>query len=240
MAQESAPPVELVIFDCDGVLVDSERIAVRVNARVFEAMGCRFTDAEMIELFVGCSAEDFHRQVEERLGRPLERDWHRPYEHFYEEAFAAELTAVDGIADVLEALATPFCLASNNNHAGIRQNLTTTGLYDRFAGRVFCASDVARGKPAPDLFLHAARTMGADPARCVVVEDSPHGVRAARAAGMRSFGYAGGLTAAHRLEGPGTVVFGTMRDLPKLLASVGADTSADASGGADAGPASTG
>ncbi|MER7997852.1 HAD family hydrolase [Streptomyces sp. NPDC095613] len=212
-------PIELVIFDCDGVLVDSERIAVRVDARVFAALGCHFTEEEIIERFVGSSSEIYEAAVEERLGRPLEPGWHLPYKHLYEEAFATELTAVDGIAEVLESFGLPFCLASNGGHKGIRRNLRTTGLYGHFEGRIFSAEDVARGKPAPDLFLHAARTLGADPARCAVVEDSPYGVQAARAAGMRSFGYAGGLTAAHRLEGPGTVVFEDMRALPGLLAA---------------------
>jgi HAD superfamily hydrolase (TIGR01509 family) len=217
-------PVELVIFDCDGVLVDSEPLALRVNAEVFSTLGCHFSEAEMVERFVGCSTEAFHQMVEERLGRPLEKGWHLPFVPLYEAALAAELTVVEGVVEVLNALdglGTPFCLASNNSHNGIRRNLTTTGLYERFKGRAFCASDVSRGKPAPDLFLHAARTMGVDPARCVVVEDSLHGVEAARAAGMRVYGYCGGLTAAHRLTGPGTVVFDTMRDLPKLLAGGG-------------------
>lgn len=153
-------PVELVIFDCDGVLVDSERIAVQVDAQVFAKLGIHFTEAEIVERFVGCSAEDFDAAVEERLGRPLEPGWHREFTHLYDAAFAAGLTVIDGVGDVLERLGIPFCVASNNSHDGIRRNLTTTGLYGHFEGRVFCASDVARGKPAPDLFLHAARTLG--------------------------------------------------------------------------------
>ncbi|MFJ9032249.1 HAD family hydrolase [Streptomyces sp. NPDC102274] len=211
-------PFELVIFDCDGVLVDSERISIRIDAQVFAALGCHFTEEEIIATFVGSSGEVFDAAVEARLGRPLEPGWHRAYEHLYQEAFDAELTAVDGITEALEALDIPFCLASNGGHDGIRRNLTITGLYDHFEGRIFSAADVARGKPAPDLFLHAARTLGVDPARCAVVEDSPYGVEAARAAGMRAFGYAGGLTAPHRLTGPGAVVFDDMRDLAGLLA----------------------
>ncbi|MFJ8000906.1 HAD family hydrolase [Streptomyces sp. NPDC096310] len=211
-------PVELVIFDCDGVLVDSERICVRVDAQVFAALGCHFTEEEIVETFVGSSGEIYDAAVEQRLGRPLEPGWHRAYEHLYQEAFDAELTAIDGVAETLEALGLPFCLASNGGHATIRRNLTTTGLHHHFEGRIFSASDVPRGKPAPDLFLHAARTMGVAPERCAVVEDSAYGVTAARAAGMRAFGYAGGLTAPHKLAGPGTVVFEDMRELPGLLA----------------------
>jgi beta-phosphoglucomutase-like phosphatase (HAD superfamily) len=99
----------------------------------------------------------------------------------------------------------------------MRFTLGLTGLYDRFAGRIFSASEVARGKPAPDLFLHAARQMGVEPLRCAVVEDSRWGVEAARAAGMCAFGYAGGLTPAERLAGPDTIVFEEMRQLRQLL-----------------------
>ncbi|MDI9885999.1 HAD family hydrolase [Streptomyces sp. HNM0645] len=215
------PPVELVIFDCDGVLVDSERICVKVDALITAELGCSFTEAEIVELFVGSSGEVYTAAVEERLGRRLEKDWQLQYEHLYEEAFAAELTPVDGITETLDALTVPFCVASNGHHAGIRNSLTLTSLLGRFEGRVFSASDVSLGKPAPDLFLHAAHSMGVDPAGCAVVEDSAYGVRAARAAGMRAFGYCGGLTPAARLEGPGTVVFDDMRELPALLGWAG-------------------
>ncbi|MER6994466.1 HAD family hydrolase [Streptomyces sp. NPDC000410] len=211
-------PFDLVIFDCDGVLVDSERIAVKVDARVFAELGCHFTEAEIIERFVGSSSEAYTAAVEERLGRRLKRDWFKAYARLYQEAFDAELTPVEGIFEALDALDTPYCLASNGGHKGIRRSLTTTGLFARFEGRIFSAADVRRGKPEPDLFLHAATTMGVPPERCAVVEDSPYGVRAARAAGMRAFGYCGGLTRAERLAGPDTVVFDDMRELPRLLA----------------------
>ncbi|MFF5975954.1 HAD family hydrolase [Streptomyces sp. NPDC012769] len=209
--------VELVIFDCDGVLVDSERIYCRVDRDVFARVGAEFTEQEMAELFVGSSHDALTALVEQRAGRSLPVDWHEPFRHLYEEALDAELTVVEGVTDVLDALDVPFCLASNGSHASIRRNLTRTGLLDRFEGRIFSARDVARGKPAPDLFLHAAATMGVPPERCAVVEDSAYGVRAARAAGMRAFGYSGGLTHADRLEGERTVVFEDMRRLPGLL-----------------------
>ncbi|MFB7344102.1 HAD family hydrolase [Streptomyces hydrogenans] len=211
-------PVELVIFDCDGVLVDSERLYCRVDREVFAELGAEFTEAELVEHFVGSPHEIWTALVEERRGRPLEPGWQEPYRVRYETVLDAELTEVEGVADVLDALAVPYCLASNGSHAEIRRNLTRTGLLDRFDGRIFSARDVARGKPAPDLFLHAAATAGVPPERCAVVEDSPYGVRAARAAGMRAYGYAGGLTPAHRLEGPDTVVFEDMRKLAGLLA----------------------
>lgn len=213
-------PIELVIFDCDGVLVDSERICVRVDAEVLAELGCSFSLDEVVELFVGSSTEVCTAIVEEHLGRRLEDNWQRHYAHRYEEALLAELTAVDGIEDALTGLALPFCVASNGDHETIRRSLKTTGLLARFTdGRIFSATDVARGKPEPDLFLHAARSLGVEPERCAVVEDSPYGVAAARAAGTRSFGYAGGLTRPERLEGPNTTVFDDMRALPALLAS---------------------
>ncbi|MEU1893469.1 HAD family hydrolase [Streptomyces pristinaespiralis] len=212
--------VELVIFDCDGVLVDSERICVEVDAVIMADLGCAFTEAEIVERFVGSSTEVYTAAVEERLGRRLEKDWQKKYEHLYEAAFETGLTAVDGVKDALDGLTAAVCVASNGDHAGIRRSLDIVALSDRFEGRVFSAADVPRGKPAPDLFLHAARSMGVEPRACAVVEDSAYGVRAARAAGMRAFGYCGGLTPASRLEGPGTVVFDDMRDLPGLLSAV--------------------
>ena len=212
-------PVELVIFDCDGVLVDSERICVKVDAVIMADLGCRFTEEQIIEKFVGSSTEAYTAAVEEQLGRRLEKDWLRRYEHLYQAALEAELTAVDGVAEALSGLTTPVCVASNSHHADIWRNLEIVGLSDHFEGRVFSAADVPRGKPAPDLFLHAARSMGVEPGRCAVIEDSAYGVQAARAAGMPVFGYRGGLTPASRLAGTGTTLFDDMRDLPKLLAT---------------------
>jgi HAD superfamily hydrolase (TIGR01509 family) len=133
------------------------------------------------------------------------------------EALEAELQPVDGVVEALDAITAPTCVASSGTHEKMRFTLGRTGLYERFAGRIFSAQDVARGKPAPDLFLHAAHTLGADPAACAVVEDSRYGVQAARAAGMRVLAYGGGLTPRDQLAGPDTVVFDDMRELPRLL-----------------------
>lgn len=210
-------PVRLVIFDCDGVLVDSERIAVRVDVAVLAELGWVMTEAEVVERFMGRTDAYMASQIEAHLGRPLAPGWEEPFQRLYREAFEAELKPVPGIVEALEGIATPTCVASSGTHERIRYTLGLTGLYARFVGRIFSASDVARGKPAPDLFLHAAHRMGADPSECAVVEDSRYGIEAARAAGMRAFGYAGGLTPGHRLEGMGTVVFRDMRELPRLL-----------------------
>jgi HAD superfamily hydrolase (TIGR01509 family) len=210
-------PIRLVILDCDGVLVDSERIAVRVDVVVLAELGWVMTEAEVVERFMGRTDEYMASQIEAHLGRPLPVNWEEPFRRLYREAFEAGLKPVPGILEVLDELATPACVASSGTHERIRYTLGLTGLYARFVGRIFSASDVARGKPAPDLFLHAANRMGADPSECAVVEDSRYGLEAARAAGMRAFGYAGGLTPRDRLEGIGTVVFQDMRELPRLL-----------------------
>jgi HAD superfamily hydrolase (TIGR01509 family) len=212
--------IELVIFDCDGVLIDSEPIGVAVDKVVLADLGLPMTEQEIIDHFVGHSHGAKTAVLEELLGRPLPADWWEPYRPLHRELAAERLAPVDGITEALAAIELPDCVASNSSHRWLRQGLGWTGLYQRFEGRIFSgAEDVPRGKPAPDLFLHAARTMGADPAACVVVEDSPHGLAAARAAGIPSFGYTGGVMSAERLAGPGTVLFDDMRALPELLAA---------------------
>jgi HAD superfamily hydrolase (TIGR01509 family) len=210
--------LELVIFDCDGVLVDSERIAVRTDVQVLARLGWSMSEAECIERFVGLSDRSIKAAIEAHLGIALADDWDKEFQSLYRDAFTSELTPVPGIVEALDRITLPTCVASSSSHDKLRFTLGLTGLYERFAGRIFSAYDVARGKPAPDLFLHAAARLGIAPAACAVVEDSRYGVEAARAAGMRAFGFAGGLTPAAWLEGPGTVVFSEMRQLPTLLA----------------------
>ena len=210
-------PVELVIFDCDGVLIDSERLAVEIDVRVLNELGWPLTEAEVIERFVGRSDRETQAVVEAHLGRALPVDWEAQVEPLYRQAFADRLAPVDGVLEALDRISLSSCIASSGTHEHLRYTLGLTGLYERFAGRIFSAEDVARGKPAPDLFLHAAQRMGAEPAACVVVEDSRAGVQAARAAGMRVLAYGGGLTPAELLAGPDTIVFDDMRDLPALL-----------------------
>ena len=211
-------PFELVIFDCDGVLVDSERIAVRVEAELLAELGWPLSQDEIVERFMGRTDQYMNEAIEAQLGGRLPRNWKDQFHRRYREAFAAELVPVDGVIDALDQIAVPTCVASSGSHDKLRFTLGHSGLYERFEGRIFSGYEVANGKPAPDLFLHAAARMGAGPARCAVVEDSLYGVLAARAAGMRVFGYAGGLTTADRLEAEATVVFEDMRELPRLLA----------------------
>lgn len=212
-------PVDLVIFDCDGVLVDSERLAVRVEARLLSELGWSLTEADVLDRFVGRSDAYMLGEIEAALGRPVP-DWQNRYEQRLHSAFRAELTAVEGIETALDQLTVATCVASSGTHGKLRLTLGLTGLYERFAGRIFSTTEVEHGKPAPDLFLHAAARSGVTPDRCMVIEDSRSGVEAARAAGMRSLGYAGGLTPPSWLEGRDTIVFENMADLPGLLGSV--------------------
>lgn len=174
---------------------------------------------EIVERFVGRSEAHFVAETERHLGVRLDKDWEEKYEQWYRDAFERDLEAVDGIVEALARLNLPHCVASSGTHAKMRRTLGQTGLLPQFEGRIFSASEVARGKPAPDLFLHAAGTLGVDPAACAVVEDSVYGVQAARAAGMHVFAFGGGVTPAAKLAGTGTTVFQHMKELPDLIAA---------------------
>jgi HAD superfamily hydrolase (TIGR01509 family) len=209
--------VELVIFDCDGVLIDSDRLAVEVDVVALRELGLPLSKDEVIERFVGRSERDAQNEIEAHLGRKLPADWGDRMQQLYQQAFAGELAPVEGVLEALDRITLPTCIASSGTHDYLRYTLELTGLYGRFAGRIFSSEEVRRGKPAPDLFLYAAKRMAAPPAGCVVIEDSRYGVEAARAAGMRVLAFAGGLTPAEVLDGPNTIVFEHMRELPGLL-----------------------
>jgi len=209
---------DLVIFDCDGVLVDSEPLSVQVDIEAVAELGLRLSRDEVIERFVGRSKQDIRADIEAQLGHAVPSGWFERADERLREAWVAELRPVAGVEEALELIDTPSCVASSSEPAQLRFKLELTGLYERFAGRIFSATEVPNGKPAPDLFLHAAARMGAQPERCVVVEDSRHGVEAARAAGMRVLAFVGGgLTPASALAGPRTTVFEDMRSLPGLI-----------------------
>jgi len=211
---------DLVIFDCDGVLVDSERLTVTVEARMLTEMGWEITVAEVVERFMGRSDDHMLDQIAQRLGREAADEFDRVSTAEVSTAFREHLEPIDGIESLVEQLheaGLSTCVASSGSHRKMKLTLGTTGLHDVFDGRIFSASEVENGKPAPDLFLYAARQMKTDPAHAVVVEDSVSGVLAARSAGMRCFGYAGGLTPAERLAGAGAVTFDHMTDLADRL-----------------------
>jgi len=206
---------DLVIFDCDGVLVDSERLAVRTEAEILASLGWPLTEAEIVERFVGRSAAHMQQEIEQQLGRRI--DWDAEFEPRYREVFERELVPVPGIVDALDKIATPICVASSGSHDKMRFTLGKTGLFDRFDGRIFSVDQVEHGKPAPDVFLFAAAQMGATPDRCAVVEDSVSGVTAALAAKMSAFAFSGGVTSSEALSVEGAVVFDDMLKLPDLL-----------------------
>jgi HAD superfamily hydrolase (TIGR01509 family) len=210
---------DLVIFDNDGVLVDSEPVSNRLLAEYLTELGHPTSYEDSIRDYMGSAMHRVHDLVLERTGKRLPDDFDDVFHARVFAAFERELKPVPGITAVLEKLAadaTPYCVASSGSHERIRVGHRTTGL-DRWFddARIFSSQDVGRGKPAPDLFLHAARRMGVEPARCVVVEDSPLGVRAAVAAGMDVLGFTA-MTPAERLTGAGQL-FSSMEELPDLL-----------------------
>lgn len=211
----------LVIFDCDGVLVDSERISHEVLIAMLAERGVTMGFDEAVDRFMGSSMQRCLEIVEQLCGAPPSQ-FLPAFRARTFAAFEADLQPIDGIGEVLAGLPLPFCVASNGPREKMRLTLRRTGLLARFEHGLFSADDVARPKPAPDLFLHAAAHMRADPAACIVVEDSPTGIAAARAAGMTAWGYAGMTPAARLAEAGAQATFASMRELPARLAAAGA------------------
>jgi HAD superfamily hydrolase (TIGR01509 family) len=186
------PSPQLVIFDCDGVLVDSEMLSAGVLMGMMADEGFPLSEEAFRSDFLGRSFAAAALRARERFGRPLPDDFESRYRDRLFAKLEAELRPMPGVTDVLAGLQVPFCLATSSSPRRLALSLRTTGLTRFFEGRCFTASEVPRGKPAPDLFLHAAARMGADPARCLVIEDSELGVRAGLAAGMQVWHFAGG------------------------------------------------
>ncbi|TAL03809.1 MAG: HAD family hydrolase [Rhodospirillaceae bacterium] len=210
---------DLIIFDCDGVLVDSEPISNRVIVDLLAEAGWILSEDDSQRRFRGRRMDDVIAQIETHLGRPLPRDWLSQYEERRNAAFRQSLKPIPGIARVLACVAElnrPMCVASSGSIAKTRMTLGLTGLASFFGDRLYSSSGLANGKPAPDLFLHAAAAMGFDPPQCVVIEDSLPGVQAAQAAGMRCFGYAADSDS-EALKACGATCFTDMAALPGLL-----------------------
>jgi HAD superfamily hydrolase (TIGR01509 family) len=210
----------LVIFDCDGVLVDTERLTVGVEARILTDLGWEMTADEVVRRWMGRTTKTQLDDLEAHLGPERAQEFERRITDELVDVFDRELAAIEGVADLVEqvhAAGVPTCVASSGTHERMRHTLGLTGLYDAFAGRIFSATEVEHGKPAPDLFLHAAAECGVEPAECVVIEDSVYGVQAGVAAGMTVYGFAGGLTPEEDLAQAGAVTFEAMADLVPLL-----------------------
>jgi HAD superfamily hydrolase (TIGR01509 family) len=210
---------DLVIFDNDGVLVDSEPISNRLLAAYLTELGHPTSYEESIRDYMGSAMHRIHELVLQRTGQRLPESFDDVFHARVFAAFEQELVAVAGASGVLEKLAAdgvPYCVASSGSHERIRVGHRTTGL-DRWfdEGRIFSSQDVGRGKPAPDLFLYAAERMGVSPERCVVVEDSPLGVQAAVAAGIDVYGFTA-MTPAEKLAGASRL-FSDMGKLADLL-----------------------
>ena len=214
--------LELVIFDCDGVLVDSEPIANRILTEMLNDLGLDIRFEETLRTFVGRSMSACLQIIEERLERPVPDGFVQTYNTRSFAAFERDLRPVPGVDEVLKRIRIPVCVASSASHEKMRTTLGVTRLLPYFEGRMFSATEVGRGKPDPALFLHAAERMGVAPAVTAVVEDTPVGVQAGRAAGMRVFGYAR-TTGAPSLAAAGACVFDDMTVLPALLESASRD-----------------
>jgi HAD superfamily hydrolase (TIGR01509 family) len=181
----------LIIFDCDGVLVDSEVIDARIRSECFGAEGFPITAQELAD-HSGISRAGLIELIEGRFGRPLPEGFMETTRAKIMGAFTEELQAIEGVSKLLRSLTIPVCVASNSYPDRLRHSLEVTGLWQFFNPHVFSAAMVERGKPAPDLFLFAAERLNVSPADCLVIEDSVHGTMAAQAAGMAVIGFCGG------------------------------------------------
>lgn len=206
----------LVLFDCDGVLVDSETLSAEVLASMAADVGVRFAQAEALAFLRGRKVATWVAELETLAGRPLGERFVAAFRSRAAQAFDAGLVAIPHVEAAIGRLAGPYCTASSAPLAKIRHTLGLTGLLPLFEGRIYSAYEVGAWKPDPRLFLHAAAEMGADPADCAVVEDSLVGVQAGVAAGMTVFAYAPGDTAP-ALAAAGAVPFACMTRLPALL-----------------------
>jgi HAD superfamily hydrolase (TIGR01509 family) len=211
------PGYELIIFDCDGVLVDSERIANTAFAEVLNELGLSLTLEDMFDIFVGHSSSQCMQIVEEMLGRKPPPELETQYKQRINSALKQQVQAVRGVEDVIKSLTIPYCVASSGNHEKMRTTLTATNLFPYFEHKLYSVTEVQRGKPYPDVYLYAAQQMGVAPAKCVVVEDTPIGVQGGRAAGMTVFGYAELMKADRLIEAGAHRTFDRMEMLPQFI-----------------------
>jgi HAD superfamily hydrolase (TIGR01509 family) len=210
---------ELVIFDCDGVLVDSEIIANRVFAQMLDEIGLSMTLDEVLERFVGRSMQYCWEAIADLLGHEVPQKFIDDFQRRSRAALREQLQMVPGVDAVIAGLGRPYCVASSGTHEKMQLTLGLTGLLQKFAGRLYSVTEVPRSKPFPDVYLHAAKQMGFAPSVCAVIEDSPMGVRAGVAAGMTVFGYCAQTPQQRLREAGAHRIFTHMHELPALLGS---------------------
>jgi HAD superfamily hydrolase (TIGR01509 family) len=208
---------DLVIFDCDGVLVDSERITNQVFADMLNELGLPVTLEDMFEQFVGRSMSQCLDLITEMLCAQPPEDFVDNYRRRTTSALLSKLTAVPGIETALDKIRLRYCVASNGDHDKMRTTLGITGLLPRFEGQLYSVTEVEKGKPHPDVFLYAAHKQAVTPSSCVVIEDTPTGVKAGIAAGMTVYGYAALTPASRLLEAGAHGTFDDMALLPSLI-----------------------
>jgi len=189
---------ELVIFDCDGVLIDSEIISSSANAEALTKAGYPITTEEVIQRYTGVPDTALYAEVEAKLGRPLPGRFDEDIKKLVFQKYRTELRSITGAREVLSSLTTKRCIASSSSPTKLALGLIETGLYELAYPHIYSANLVARGKPHPDIFEFAARAMKSAPGNCLVIEDSVAGVTAARAAGMACIGFSGG---SHCMDG---------------------------------------
>lgn len=219
--------ISLIIFDCDGVLVDSEIIGIRIEAELLHAAGCEISVERLTERFSGMSWNDILRILESETGlRLMDTLLHRT-ESELDLRIPAEVKAIDGAQAVLEGLGYPSCVCSNTKMSRLETVLTKVGFRQYFEPNIFSAKDLGedRSKPKPDIFLHGAQRMGFDPSQTVVIEDSVHGVQAAQSAGMQVIGFTGGSHtfadhAKNLVEAGALTTVPHMRDLSAAIAAL--------------------
>ncbi len=208
---------ELIIFDCDGVLVNSEPISSRLIAQQLTDLGLPISAAAFESRFAGTALAEIIAFYESKTGKKVPGDFEEVYRQRSWIAFEAELEPIKGIPELLENLTVATCVASNGPRNKIDFNLRVTKLDHYFEKNIFSAYDIQRWKPLPDLYLHASKRMGITPEKCIVVEDSTHGVEAALAAGIRVLGYPGGATSAEALAKAGAEIIEDMREVLTLF-----------------------
>jgi HAD superfamily hydrolase (TIGR01509 family) len=211
--------IALVIFDCDGVLIDSEIISATVLVEELSRRSIAIEMSHVLEHFIGHSYAVVAGKIAAIAGAPLPDSFETDYRAHLAQRFDAELRAMPGILDVLDHLTVPFCTATSSHPERAQRSLQAAGLAGRFGERVYSVSMVARPKPAPDLFLHAAKVMRVDPRHCLVIEDSDLGIAAAQAAGMQAWQFTGGshYQACHRVPTPNVAPDRSFHDMAEFF-----------------------